>query len=285
MPELPEVETLRRSLTRRLPGRRIRRVEVRAPALREPLDADALGALAERSIGTLRRRAKYLLIDLAGEPEDVATTLAIHLGMSGRLTVVERDEPAAKHEHLAFHLDDSTRLRLVDPRRFGMAFALPTAALAVDRHFAHLGVEPLAADDAHAPSRLDGTLLAHRAAGRRGPIKTFLMDATVVVGVGNIYASEALWRARVHPRRSVARVSRATWERLATAVHDVLSDAVEQGGTTLNDFTDGEGNAGYFQVSLAAYGREGEPCPRCGTPIRRIVQSNRSTFYCPRCQR
>ena len=278
MPELPEVEVLRRSLEPRLLGRRIERVEVRSPALREPLDRRSLRRLAGRRIERLGRRAKYLLIDLEG-----ASTLVIHLGMSGRFTVVPADAPVERHEHLAFHLDASgrsggPRLRLVDPRRFGLAFALPAGALETDRHFAHLGVEPLGDD-------LTADYLRHRARGRRGPIKAFLMDAGVVVGVGNIYASEALWRARVHPRRSVARISAATWERLTAAVRGVLGRAIEEGGTTLNDFTDGEGNAGYFQVSLAAYGREDEPCRRCERPLRRIVQSNRSTFYCPGCQR
>ncbi len=286
MPELPEVEVLRRSLEPRLLGRRIERVEVRSPALREPLNRRALGRLAGRRIEGLRRRAKYLLIDLEG-----ASTLVIHLGMSGRFTIVAADAPIERHEHLAFHLAVShsrpsratpgqsshLRLRLVDPRRFGLAFALPAGKLETDRHFVHLGVEPLG-------DQLTAAYLRDRAHGRRGPIKAFLMDARVVVGVGNIYASEALWQAHVHPRRSVARVSMATWTRLTRTVRGVLAQAIEEGGTTLNDFADGEGNAGYFQVSLAAYGREGGPCHRCGRTLRRIVQSNRSTFYCPGCQ-
>ncbi|MEM9555650.1 MAG: bifunctional DNA-formamidopyrimidine glycosylase/DNA-(apurinic or apyrimidinic site) lyase [Acidobacteriota bacterium] len=273
MPELPEVETVRRSLLPRLEGRSIASVEVRAPALREPLDQDALHGLAGHQVLGIRRRAKYLLIDL-----DTPRTLVVHLGMSGRFTLVAGDAPRAAHEHVAFHLDDGRRLRFVDPRRFGQVLVLPTDRLEDDRHFAHLGLEPLG-------EAFDGAALEARAAGRRGPMKAFLMDAKVVVGVGNIYVSEALWRARVHPRRSVARTASATWVRLADAVRSVLADAVAEGGTTLNDFTDGEGNAGYFQVSLRAYGREDEPCARCETPIRRIVQSNRSTFYCPRCQR
>ncbi len=276
MPELPEVEVLRRSLEPRLLGRRIERVQVLSPALREPLDRRALGRLAGRRVTGLRRRAKYLLIDVEGD-----STLIIHLGMSGRLTVVPHAAPVERHEHVAFHLagrGGKGRLRLVDPRRFGLAFALPTGRLATDRHFAHLGIEPLG-------DELTGAYLRAAAVGRRGPIKSFLMDAKVVVGVGNIYASEAMWQARVHPRRSVARVSMATWQRLRDAVRGVLGQAIEQGGTTLNDFTDGEGNAGYFQVSLAAYGREGEPCARCGRSLRRLVQGGRSTYYCPGCQR
>jgi len=274
MPELPEVEVLRRSLEPRLVDRRIARVEVRSPALREPLDQRRLRRLAEgRAVVGLGRRAKYLLIDLEG-----TSTLVIHLGMSGRLTLAPPAVQPAPHEHLAFHLDSGDRLRLVDPRRFGMAFALPSGELGRDPHFVHLGIEPLGPE-------LTAAHLQRTARGRRVGVKSFLMDGRMVVGVGNIYACESLWQARVHPRRSVARVGGASWERLVEAVRAVLRSAIDQGGTTLNDFTDGEGNAGYFQVSLAVYGREGEPCPRCRRPIRRFVQSGRSTFYCPGCQR
>lgn len=274
MPELPEVEVLRRSLEPLLVGDRITAVSVHAPALREPLDRRRLVRDAKgRTIERLRRRAKYLLIDLEHN-----RTVVIHLGMSGRLTVVPADEPTALHEHLAFALSSGRRLRLVDPRRFGLAFTAPTAGLEADRHLAALGFEPL-------DPGFDGDALAAAAARRRGPVKAFLMDASIVVGLGNIYATEALWAAGIHPTRSVARIARARWNRLAEAVREVLRRAIAEGGTTLRDYADGEGNAGYFQVSLAVYGREGEPCPRCGTPIRRIVQSNRSTFYCPRCQR
>lgn len=205
--------------------------------------------------------------------------------MSGRLTVVPGDVPKEKHEHLAFRLDDGARLRLVDPRRFGQAFVTPTEELPSHRRFAHLGVEPL--DQNFRGERGTGALadvVAGAAEKRRGPLKNFLMDARVVVGVGNIYACEALWQARVHPTRSVARVAEATWERVARAVREVLESAVRQGGTTLADFRDGEGNAGYFQVSLEVYGRDGKPCSRCDGTIRRIAQSGRSTFYCPGCQ-
>ncbi|MEM1177798.1 MAG: bifunctional DNA-formamidopyrimidine glycosylase/DNA-(apurinic or apyrimidinic site) lyase [Acidobacteriota bacterium] len=273
MPELPEVEVVKMSLEPRLLGERFRSVSVHAPALREPLDRPALTALQGAKVEALRRRSKYLLVDL-----DVEKTLAVHLGMSGRFTVVEPSEPRAKHEHLAFGLGDGSRLRLVDPRRFGQALVLPTRGIESDRHFAHLGPEPLGAD-------FSGAVLAHKAEGRRGPIKTFLMDARVVVGVGNIYASEALFRAGVSPKRSVARVSRATWDRVAEAVRETLAQAIHEGGTTLNDFTDGEGNAGYFQVSLAVYGREGEACGRCDDRVRRLVQANRSSYYCSGCQR
>ena len=278
MPELPEVEVVKRSLEPRLVGRRLSTANVHSPALREPLDREALVSLAGATVTELRRRAKYLLIDL-----ELGQTLVIHLGMSGRLTVVGSKEPREKHEHLSFSLSDGGRLRLVDPRRFGMAFVLPTSELESDRRFAHLGIEPLDTPDRN--SELTGAYLQHKAKGRRSPIKSFLMDGKIVVGVGNIYACEVLWRSRVHPKRSVDRISRKTWESLASSIKAVLAGAIAEGGTTLSDFQDGEGNAGYFQVSLAAYGRAEQPCPRCESPIRRIVQSNRSTFYCGRCQR
>ncbi len=273
MPELPEIEVLRRSLAERLPKRRVVAVEVLSPALREPLDRRALGALRGRRIVTLRRRSKYLLIDF-----ERGRTLAVHLGMSGRLTLVPAATAREPHEHLALQLDSGERLRLRDPRRFGLAFVAATAGLESDPHFVRLGREPL-------DPPLRGADLAALAAGRTAPVKAFLMDASAVVGVGNIYAAEALFRARLHPERSVAALRRRDWERLAGTVVDVLEQAIREGGTTLNDFADGDGNSGYFQVSLAVYGREGEPCPACGARIRRRVRSNRSSFFCPRCQR
>ena len=283
MPELPEVEVARRTLEPHLVGASVERVEVRAPALREPLDADAFERhAAGRRVAAVRRRAKYLLVDL--ETADApATTLVLHLGMSGRITVrAAGDGEPLPHEHLVVHLAGGRRLSFRDPRRFGQAFVLPTADLDTDSHFAHLGIEPLADEG---ESALDGAHLRRAAVGRRGPVKPFLMDSTVVVGVGNIYASEALWEAGVHPKRTVRRIAAARWERLAEKVREVLARAIAEGGTTLNDFTDGEGNAGYFQVSLAVYGREGEACPRCGEAVRRVVQAGRSTFYCVGCQR
>ncbi len=273
MPELPEIEVLRLSLLPCLPGRRVVRAEVRFPSLRQPLDRRSLRRHTEgRMVTGVRRRAKYLLIDFSGD-----STLVVHLGMSGQLTLVPAATAVERHEHVAFHFNCGERLRLVDPRRFGMVFATPSARLAAHPSFAHLGVEPLAGE-------LDGAYLAAQARGRRGPMKSFLMNGRIVVGVGNIYASESLWRAGVHPLRSVGRVSLATWGRLAEAVQAVLGQAIEEGGTTLADFVDGGGNAGYFQVSLAVYGREKGPCPSCGRPIKRLVIGGRSTFYCPGCQ-
>jgi formamidopyrimidine-DNA glycosylase len=285
MPELPEVEVLRRSLEPHLVGDRIERVEVSNPDLRERVDPRVLSRRAAgRGVVALRRRGKYLLIDLGdlgegpgGGPKG-GQTVVVHLGMSGRLTLAPGGTAPEPHEHVVLHLGSGRRLRLRDPRRFGLLFALPTADIPGDPHFAHLGVEPL-------EPGFGGDLLAREAEGRRGPVKPFLMDATVVVGLGNIYATEALFRAGVHPARSVRRISRQRWERVAESSIAVLRQAITDGGTTLNDFADGEGRSGYFQVSLGVYGREGEPCSLCGTPVRRIVQAGRSTFYCPRCQR
>jgi formamidopyrimidine-DNA glycosylase len=221
----------------------------------------------------LRRRAKYLLADVEGD-----STLVVHLGMSGRLTLGAAQEAEDTHEHVRFALGTGRWLRFRDPRRFGLVLALPTATLDQDRHFRSLGVEPLAAG-------FDGALLSRLAAGRRGPVKAFIMDASRVVGVGNIYASEALFWAGVHPERSVARISNQRWHALAEAIRTVLARAIAEGGTTLNDFANGDGEPGYFQVSLAVYGREGEACLRCGAAIRRRVHANRSTYYCPHCQR
>lgn len=274
MPELPEIEVLRRSLEPALTGDRIRSVEVREPRLRETVDPAELAArVAGRRIERLDRRSKYLLIHLEG-----GETLVVHLGMSGRLTRAPADTPWESHEHVAFHLASGNRLRFRDPRRFGVVFALSTADLISDPHFAALGLEPLAGE-------LNGPFLQKVALGKRGPVKPFLMDARNLVGVGNIYATESLFRAQIHPARSVARIGAERWQRLAESVESVLRQAIGEGGTTLNDFADGDGRSGYFQVSLQAYDQEGQPCPRCGTPIRRIVQAGRSTYYCPRCQR
>jgi len=274
MPELPEIEVLRRSLAPRLLGRTIVDVTVANTALREPVDEPNLrSAVRGRRVTGLGRRAKYLLIDLEGD-----SSLVVHLGMSGRLTLAAADEPIEKHEHVSFLLDEGDRLRFRDPRRFGLVLALATEGLLEDRHFGGLGPEPLVGG-------LTGEVLARAASGRRGPVKNFLMDGRVVVGIGNIYACEALYRAGVHPTRSVARIARARWDLLAREACATLEEAIAEGGTTLNDFADGEGNSGYFQVSLAVYDREGEACRRCGKALRRIVQSGRSTFYCAGCQR
>ncbi len=237
------------------------------------MDKRRLLGCRDREIVAVRRRAKYLLLDLSG-----GQTLVIHLGMSGRLTLVPVAEPTETHEHVSIELSSGRRLRFRDSRRFGLVFVGETASLESDRHFVHLGLEPLTQE-------FNGEVLKNLARGRRVPIKSFLMDGRLLVGVGNIYAAESLHRAAVHPARSVARLSLKRWHRLARAIQETLTEAIDQGGTTLNDFANGLGEAGYFAVSLAVYDRQGQQCPRCGVGIRRIVQSGRSTFYCPGCQR
>ena len=221
MPELPEVEVLRQSLEPHVLGATIESVRVWNPDLRELVDRRRLGNCRGREILAARRRAKYLLLDLTG-----GQTLVIHLGMRGQLTLVPSSDPVELHEHLSFYLDTGQRLRFRDTRRFGLVFVRATRGLAADPHFAHLGFEPL--DDA-----LDGKVLKELTEGRRAPIKSFLMDGRMVVGVGNIYAAEALHRAGIHPARSVARISASRWDRLARAIQETLSEAIDQGGTTL----------------------------------------------------
>ncbi|MDX1630866.1 MAG: bifunctional DNA-formamidopyrimidine glycosylase/DNA-(apurinic or apyrimidinic site) lyase [Thermoanaerobaculia bacterium] len=272
MPELPEVEVVRRTLGPEIAGRRILTVEVHRGDLREPVDEPSLQALSGRRFRPPDRRGKYLLL-----PDDRSGVLALHFGMSGRLTLVPEPVPREKHEHLAWHLEGEERLRYVDARRFGLVLALEEESWRRDPHFAHLGLEPLGEE--WSPGSL-----RRRAEGRRAPVKSFLMNARVVVGVGNIYASEALHRAGIHPGRSVARIGAARWKTLAEAVREVLEEGIARGGTTLRDFVDGTGAPGRNRAHLAVYDREGEPCPRCSRPVRRRTQAGRSTFYCPGCQ-
>ena len=272
MPELPEVEVLRRSLEGRCRGRSISEVEVFDRRLREPIDAAFATSLEGRMIERLGRRAKYLLAHLNDHQ-----TLMVHLGMSGRLIWQAGQREPQKHEHWRIRLDDGSTMRYQDPRRFGLARVVNSGHLNDDRKLRHLGVEPLSDD-------FSGRLLQRSAVGRRRAMKEFLMDQTVVVGVGNIYASEALHRARVHPRRQVSRVAAATWTRVAESVQWTLRRAIEAGGSTLNDFRNGVGESGYFQIEHAVYDRHGQPCHRCSSTIRRIVLGGRSSYYCPGCQ-
>ncbi len=273
MPELPEVETVRRGLERRILGRTIVRVEVREPRLRTPLAAAVLRRkLVGRRIVSLDRRAKYLLLHLSD-----AQVLVFHLGMTGRLAVLPAEAPLRSHTHVRLGLEPPDELRFADVRRFGMLFVVRGDRLDQHPRFLHLGPEPLG--PGFTPEYLAG-----RAARVRKPIKNFLMDAAVVVGVGNIYATEALFRAAVHPGTAAGKLGRARLERVHAAVREVLAEALEAGGTTLNDFADVDEAEGEFQVNLAVYARKGEPCLRCGCTIRRIVQAGRSTFYCPGCQ-
>jgi formamidopyrimidine-DNA glycosylase len=274
MPELPEVETIRRGLHPRLVGQRITGVRVRQAQLRHLVDTEALQTQAvDCTIEGVERRAKYLLIRLY--PERV---LVFHLGMTGRLRVGPPVVHDAPHDHLIWQLGPDLELRFHDPRRFGMCFVTTLAELPCHPSFRHLGPEPLSAE-------FSAAYLQARAQGVRKPVKNFLMDASVVVGVGNIYASESLFLAGVRPNREAGRLRQPHWERLCSTVQEVLQAAIDNHGTTLSDYVDSEGRAGHFQNLLMVYGRAGEPCHRDGRRIRRIVQAGRSSFYCPGCQR
>ena len=268
MPELPEVEVTRRGLAPQLAGRTISGVAVREARLRWPIPAEVL-RLSGMTVRGVGRRGKYLTVDCG------AGHLILHLGMSGSLRVLPTDTPPGKHDHFDLALGDRI-LRLRDPRRFG-AVLWTAAGLEAHPLLAHLGVEPLSrALDA---ARLHALTRAHRL-----PIKLFLMDARRIVGVGNIYASESLFRAGIDPRSPAKRVSLQRCARLSRAIKDTLRAAIRAGGSTLRDFVGADGAAGYFQQRYWVYDRAGEPCRRCGAAIRRVVQGSRSTYFCPRCQ-
>jgi len=267
MPELPEVETTVRGLERVLHGRRIARVEARRPDLRRALPHDLGQRLTGARVAGLRRRAKYGLIDT-----DRGDTLVFHLGMSGRWRIDPTE--LEKHDHLLIETDEGRRLALNDPRRFGSLDLVRTAALENWPPFAALGPEPL---------DITAAELKRRLAGRSAPIKLLLLDQRIVAGLGNIYVCEALFRARIHPKRAGGSIATERLKRLVEAVHAVLAEAIAAGGSTLRDFAAPDGELGYFSKKFSVYDREGEPCA-CGGVVKRFVQGGRSTFYCPRCQ-
>lgn len=253
-------------------------VDVRETRLRYPVDARRLRReLPGRRVKSLGRRAKYLLILLEEDGSREEAFLVIHLGMSGRIYFSEPGETPQLHTHVIFSISGDRELHFCDPRRFGLVDLVPAALLDQDKRFSSLGVEPLS-------DECSAEYFFERSRKLRQPVKNFLMDGRRVVGVGNIYASEALFLAGVHPQRAAGRVSLKSWERITAVVKEVLTEAIRQGGTTLNDFQGPDGTAGYFQVFLRVYGRGGEECRECSSIIRRKVLSGRSTFYCPRCQ-
>jgi len=268
MPELPEVETTRRGIEPHVRGRRIADVRVHDSRLRWPVRLPPLGG---REVVAVTRRAKYLLFALT------EGTLLLHLGMSGSLKLVPRGTAPAKHDHVDVELDSGSMLRLTDPRRFGSLHYVADAP-AQHRLLKRLGPEPLS-------DEFDGAYLHARSRGRKVAAKSFLMDAHVVVGIGNIYANEALFTAGVRPTRRAHRLSAAQCDRLAGAVKDTLAAAIRHGGTTLRDFVGGDGQPGYFRGELEVYGREGDPCVRCGTRLMGIRTGQRATVYCRKCQR
>ncbi len=268
MPELPEVETVCRAMQEALPGRTIERVETSDKRLREPLARPRLHALAGERFASVRRRAKYLLLEL-----ESATTLLVHLGMSGNLLL---RNPGEKHDHVIFYLDNERPLVFNDPRRFGMVLVLEEGEIEDCRYLSHLGVEPLT-------PAFNARYLASACTGRQMPIKTLIMDGHIVVGVGNIYASESLFRAGIHPQCTAGDIDAARLQLLVKAIKAVLRSAVRKGGTTISDYL-GSGAGGRFQQRLKVYGRDGQPCRVCGQEIESMRLGGRNTFYCKYCQ-
>ena len=269
MPELPEVETVRRGLAPHLRGRRFVAAVVREARLRWPVPADLEARIRGRRILDLQRRGKYLLMQLDDG------WLICHLGMSGNLRLMPAGTPLQKHDHIDLLLDDGRVLRYRDPRRFGAL--LWSSAPASHPLIVSLGVEPLS-------DEFDGAHLHALCQGRASAIKQVIMDAHLLVGVGNIYANEALFHAGIDPRTRAGRLSRPRCARLAAAIKDVLAHAIAAGGSTLRDFVDGHGRPGWFQQTYRVYGRAGQPCTICGSPIRTLRQGARATCYCPSCQ-
>lgn len=283
MPELPEVETVRRGLAPAMEGQVIDRADVNRPDLRWPFPPDMAQRLTGARVLRLGRRSKYILVDL-----DRGETLIIHLGMSGRMTVsgdplgqFHHDHPAPqKHDHVVFHMSNGARITFNDARRFGAMDLAATDALDQHKLIRVIGPEPLG-------NQFDAAYLARALAHRNSPIKTMLLDQHVVAGLGNIYVCEVLHRARINPKRKAATLSRARIDRLVPIIRDVLSEAIEAGGSSLRDYRQADGELGYFQHGFQAYDRENAACTAagCDGKIQRFVQSGRSTFYCPRCQR
>jgi formamidopyrimidine-DNA glycosylase len=280
MPELPEVETVMRGLAQRLEGHRIRRAALSRGDLRRAIPSGLAARLTGSTVIGFRRRGKYILMRLSG-----GDSMLIHLGMSGRMSVRLQSVDEAdreKHEHLIMETEDGWRIGLIDPRRFGLLDLMPTAAEDSHALLREMGPEPL--DESFTAATLSAALT-----GRRTPIKAALLDQRIVAGLGNIYVSEALFRARISPRRLAASVPGARAARLVPAIKETLREAIEAGGSSLRDYVQPDGELGYFQHAWKVYGRTGLPCERCpGAPtcagIRRITQSGRSTFLCPRTQ-
>ncbi|MDF1728575.1 MAG: bifunctional DNA-formamidopyrimidine glycosylase/DNA-(apurinic or apyrimidinic site) lyase [Sulfitobacter sp.] len=292
MPELPEVETVRRGLRPAMEGAVIARAEVNRPDLRWPFPVDMAQRLTGQRVLGLRRRSKYILADLAS-----GESLLVHLGMSGRMVVsgdpagletaratigefVHAHPAPEKHDHVVFHMDNGARVTFNDPRRFGAMDLMQTLEAEAHKLLANLGPEPLGNQfhEAHLVAALKG---------RNMPIKAALLDQRIVAGLGNIYVCEALYRARIHPARKAGRISASRVAALVPIIRQVLTEAIEAGGSSLRDFRQADGELGYFQHRFDVYGREGQPCrtPGCTHVIRRIVQSGRSSFYCGQCQR
>lgn len=270
MPELPEVETTRRGIEPHVLGNTLTRVVVRNASLRWPVPRHLNRSVAGQTVQSLQRRGKYLLLGFT------SGTVIIHLGMSGSLRILDCDTPLQKHDHVDFVFQNGQCLRLRDPRRFGAVLFTRKDPLQ-HKLLADLGPEPL-------DRAFSGEHLFRHSRGKKVAVKLFIMNSKIVVGVGNIYANEALFLAGINPRRSAGRLSAERYARLAQAIKTVLRAAIKAGGTTLRDFTAEDGRPGYFQQQLHAYGKAGEPCSRCGTTIKHINLGQRATYYCPHCQ-
>lgn len=269
MPELPEVETTCRGIRPSLVGQKITNIDVRQPRMRWPVPEEIQAATGQ-IIEKVERRGKYILIGLAGG------TILMHLGMSGSLRLLQSEQQPGKHDHVDIEVENELLLRLNDPRRFG---AVLWWTKPIEEHplLIKLGPEPLedAFDDEH---------LWRLSRGRKQAVKTFIMNGHIVVGVGNIYASEALFRAGISPQRHAGRISKKRYQALSQVIREVLKEAIAQGGTTLQDFTNSDGQPGYFAQELLVYGREGQPCVSCSKPIKMLVLGQRASYYCSNCQ-
>jgi formamidopyrimidine-DNA glycosylase len=270
MPELPEVETTRLGIAPFIEGKTFQHIIIRQPQLRWPVPEQLAALLSAKPLLSVQRRAKYLLLECSNG------TLILHLGMSGNLKITTIDQAPGKHDHADFIFTDNTVLRFNDQRRFG---AILWTEQPIDQHalLLKLGPEPLS-------EQFNGDYLYSRAINRQLPIKSLLMDSHIVVGVGNIYANEALFMAGIRPQRAAGDISLAAYQRLAQIIKEVLQQAIRQGGTTLRDFTSPQGKPGYFQQELRVYGRSQQPCPSCRHPISQIKIAQRSSFYCEICQ-
>lgn len=283
MPELPEVETVRRGLAPVMEGQVIAQADVNRPDLRWPFPEQMANRLTGQRVERLRRRSKYILADLSS-----GETLLIHLGMSGRMLIsgdplgvfVHKHPAPEKHDHVVFHMENGARITFNDPRRFGAMDLMETATAEQHKLLSVIGPEPLG-NDFHESHLIDAFK------GKMTPVKAALLDQKVVAGLGNIYVCEALFRAGISPRRKAGRIARPRVAALVPIIRQVLSDAIEAGGSSLRDFRQADGELGYFQHSFDVYGREGEPCrtPGCTGTVGRIVQSGRSSFFCAQCQR
>ncbi len=277
MPELPEVESLRRLLARSVTGRTIVSALINEPRLRRTVASDFRSAVAGRAIEGLRRRAKYLIVDLSG-----GSSMLVHLGMSGSLTHRDArfasDNLDSRHDHVCFQLDDRSALVYNDPRRFGLLKLVPRGELDSTAELKAMGPEPIG-------EGFNANYLMDKTRGRRAAIKTVLMDQRVVAGIGNIYAAEILFRAGVKPTRRAGRLTRMEAEKIVGATPAILREAIDSRGTTFRSYRDSRGRPGRFASRLKVYGRAGEPCYACSTTIRNAVVGQRASFYCPRCQR